>query len=458
MFTITAIKPGIKPGSSETASFHYDPHTSSLTDEDGRDVVQAGPAQKFMAVQTTSVETPAGKITPRLLKISLGLSCNYECEYCSQRFVPRAAETNKGDIEPFLSGLDEWVTQPPHKIEFWGGEPLVYIKTLRPLAEALKAKYPQAVLSFITNGSLLTPEINEWIDRMGFGIGLSHDGPGQPVRGPDPLDDPDKRAAILDLYRRLAPQGRMSFNAMMNRVNQSRAEVSRFFVELTGDPEVKIGEGSIVDAYDEGGIATSLSGADHAQFRRRAFHELRTGQARNMEIGQRKIQGFIDSLRQRRPSTALGQKCGMDRSDAIAVDLKGNVLTCQNVSSEGVAPNAQSHRIGHVADLGAVKLNTATHWSHRDECRRCPVLQLCAGACMFLEGPLWEATCNNSYSDNIVFLAGAIEFLTGYLPVHIEGNFREDRKDIWGQVHGSVTPPPARRVIPIVPARQPASV
>lgn len=128
----------------------------------------------------------------------------------------------------------------------WSG-----IKTLRPLAEALREKYPEAVFSIITNGSLLTLEINEWLDRMGFCVGLSHDGPGQHVRGPDPLADPEKREAILDLYRRLAASGRMSFNAMMNRNNVSRAAVAKFFVELTGDPNVRIGEGTFVDAYDE---------------------------------------------------------------------------------------------------------------------------------------------------------------------------------------------------------------
>jgi hypothetical protein len=51
---------------------------------------------------------------------------------------------------------------------------------------------------------------------------------------------------------------------------------------------------------------------------------------------------------------------------------------------------------------------------------------------MFLEGPLWEAGCNNAYSDNIAFFAAAIEFLTGCVPVYIDGPQRDDRKDIFG--------------------------
>lgn len=448
MFKITAIK----PGTDDRIVLNYDPHTSRLTDEQGRDLVEGiQTSSKYQAVVTTSVDTPAGKVTPRLLKISLGLSCNYECEYCSQRFVPRAGETNKNDIEPFLSGLNEWVTTPPEKVEFWGGEPFVYWKTLKPLAEAIRVKYPQAVLSVITNGSLLTPEINDWLVALEFGVGISHDGPGQHVRGPDPLDEPAVRAAILDLYQRLAPLGRISFNAMLNRENSSRAAINKFFVDLTGDENVNIGEGSFVDAYDQGGVGASLKPDEHMGYRTQAFSELRSGLAKNFDLGHSKIAGFLESLKMQRPSSALGQKCGMDRNDAIAVDLKGQVMTCQNVSSKGVAPNGQSHLIGTVADLASVKLNTSTHWSHRSECKTCPVLQICAGACMFLEGDLWETTCNNAYSDNIVFFAAAIEFLTGYVPVYIEGDFRQDRKDIFGQVHG-VPETPKKRVIPILPA------
>lgn len=51
---------------------------------------------------------------------------------------------------------------------------------------------------------------------------------------------------------------------------------------------------------------------------------------------------------------------------------------------------------------------------------------------MFLEGPLWEASCNNAYSDALPIFAAGIEFLTGLIPVHIDGELRPDRKDVFG--------------------------
>lgn len=411
----------------------YDNMNSTLTHEDGTSVV-APEERKFGTVHAVSKETPGVKGGITTLKISLGLSCNYSCGYCNQRFVPHASEAGLEDIEPFLEKLPSWfdVTQPNPRVEFWGGEPLVYWKTLKPLAERLREMMPEVPFLIITNGSLLDAEKNEWLDTMGFNVGLSHDGPGQSVRGPDPLDDPEVARAIHDLWSRLGPKGRMSFNAMMNRKNQSRAAVQAWFMERFG-PDVVLGEGGFIDPYDKGGAANSLKPWEHHDYRTKAFHEIRGGQASAFNIAHERIQTFLNSLRFRRPASSLGQKCGMDKPSDVAVTLKGEVLTCQNVSPVSRAMNGRSHKIGTVDKLDKVKLDTATHWSKRTECSNCPVLHICAGACMFLDGRLFEIACDNAFSDTIPFFAASIEYLTGMVPVHIEGPLREDRKWLWGR-------------------------
>jgi uncharacterized protein len=412
-------------------TIHYDNQTSELNWSDGRPVTSVN-AGEFRDAVAVAVDHPGRKGTVRTLKISLGLSCNYACSYCSQRFVPHADSSNPTDIEPFLTQLSEALIEPPERIEFWGGEPFVYWKTLKPLAERLRAQYPRTTLSVITNGSLLDAEKNDWLDRLGFGVGLSHDGPGQRTRGIDPLDDPEKRAAIMDLYARLHPQGRISINVMLHRENQSRACVQTWLQERFGD-DVRIGEGAFIDPYDQGGMASTLrTDGEHFAFRSRAFHELRLGKVANFDIAQKKIIAFVDSIRSARPASAVGQKCGMDKPGNLAVDLHGNVLTCQNVSASATAPNGRPHLIGNLSNLQAVKMRSASHWSQRKDCANCPVLQICQGSCMFLDGSLWEAGCDASYTDNVPFLAAAIEYLTGCIPYYIDGDFREERKDIFG--------------------------
>jgi hypothetical protein len=56
----------------------------------------------------------------------------------------------------------------------------------------------------------------------------------------------------------------------------------------------------------------------------------------------------------------------------------------------------------------------------------------------------------------LVFFAAAIEFLTGCMPVFIDGDLPPERKDIFGLAKSTVESPPVRRVIPIIAAQQTA--
>jgi uncharacterized protein len=146
-----------------------------------------------------------------------------------------------------------YLKDQPQDIQLWGGEPLVYIRTLKPLVQELKHLYPSAKFTTITNGWLLTPEINDWIIDNDIGVSISHDGPGQKYRGPDPFDDPEKWDAIMDLYRRKKAAGDpMSFGAMIHAQNPDRAAVAAWLREKLQDPEINIGEGAVIEVYDEG--------------------------------------------------------------------------------------------------------------------------------------------------------------------------------------------------------------
>lgn len=63
---------------------------------------------------------------------------------------------------------------------------------------------------------------------------------------------------------------------------------------------------------------------------------------------------------------------------------------------------------------------------------------------MFLEGRLWEASCNNAYSDALPIFAAGIEFLTGLVPVYIEGDLAEARKDVFGFMQPTEVSPSSR--------------
>jgi len=394
------------------------------------------------------------------LKIQMGLSCNYSCDYCSQKFVERQPETSKKDIDDFMAKLENlrfdedvglWV-------EFWGGEPLVYWKTLKPLAEAIAEKFDswktKPTFSIITNGSILTDEIIDWLMMMDFAVAISHDGPGQFVRGPDPFDDPEQKERILGFYRMMTRLGKQfSFNAMLNSKNQSRKEIYDWFVNLTGDENVIIGEGSLVDAYDEEGISNSLlTKKEHFEFRQRAFGELyASGGNLNFTSTLGKINSFINDVLSHNESKYLGQKCGMDDEHVIAVDLRGNVMTCQNVSSLEISKNGEPHHGGNLDDYSNVELKSVTHWSNRKECPECPVLHICKGACMFLDEKFWDISCANAYSDNVASFAAAFTLITqGYVPTLIKGeNLPLHRQDVFGTIFEHEEDENRKKIIPI---------
>lgn len=442
--------------------FYYDNMTNELKSESGQ-IFEFKTNNQKMINQKEFV--PFDKNNPikksraiKLLKIQLGLSCNYTCDYCSQKFVERAPETNKKDIDAFLAKLDnlEFSEEMGLKIEFWGGEPFVYWKTLKPLAEALRERFShwktEPRFSVITNGSILTQEICQWLYYMGFSVAISHDGPGQSVRGPDPFEDPKQKKLVLEFYKIMKKQGRMSFNAMMNAKNKSRKAVHDWFIDFTGDPEVILGEGGIVDAYDEDGATNSLqTKEEHFDYRRVSFADIYHNKGYiGFQITVNKIDNFIKNVMMHRDAKYLGQKCGMDDENTLAIDLRGNVMTCQNVSPVETAMNGEQHFSGTLEDYDNVEVKSSTHWSNRKECPSCPVLHLCQGACMFLDKKFWDISCANAYSDNVALFALAIEKITGgYIPTLIKNpELPLERQDIWGTVYQHEDKP-RKKIIPI---------
>jgi uncharacterized protein len=126
----------------------------------------------------------------------------------------------------------------------------------------------------------------------------------------------------------------------------------------------------------------------------------------------------------------------MDDEHVLAVDLRGNVMTCQNVSSLETGKNGESHLGGNLDDYDNVAIKTSTHWSKREECPKCPVLHLCKGACMFLDKKFWDISCANAYSDNVALFALAIQAMTGYIPTLIkQDELPLERQDIFGTIY-----------------------
>ena len=110
------------------------------------------------------------------------------------------------------------------------------------------------------------------------------------------------------------------------------------------------------------------------------------------------------------------------------------------IEYKGIEVNAELRCDLIIENILVVELKSVTHWKSRQNeisCADCPVLHLCQGSCMYLDGKHWDVTCDNAYSDNIALFALAFEKMTGgYIPVTIKGDgLPLSRQDIWGTVY-----------------------
>jgi uncharacterized protein len=399
----------------------YNPHTS-----ESEGLPLAVNPGTFASVPRVAKDKPLGKSrAPRILKIQLGLSCNYACSYCSQAFQIADATVSKlADVEHFLIQLDGWIADAPEKIELWGGEPFLYWAKIKQLIPALAERFPKAAFSIITNGSLLDREKLDFIAAHDIAITISHDGPGQQLRGPDPLDDPEKRRWIEALLAERPDW--TGFNAVLTREYHDLRALKAWFAERVG-PDIFVGLEGVVNVYDAA-TANGTGRFEPAELNSLTWSifEALVEDPNAFSLGER-INEFYAPIQRRRPIEALGQKCGMDSPNAIAVDLRGNVMTCQNTGANG------AHKIGHVADFDAIALDTATHFAFRPECMSCPVVQLCKGSCMFLEGEFFKQSCANEFAFNMGILMAAVWHLTGMVVVRVEA-LRKKAEPSYGSV------------------------
>ena len=103
--------------------------------------------------------------------------CNLDCKYCyihTKRSKDMTLEKAQLILEPFL--------MKEHKLDiiFVGGETLLAIDVIRPLVEWVQSNQWKSDFRFFgsTNGTLLTPELKDWLteNKQVLTLGLSYDG------------------------------------------------------------------------------------------------------------------------------------------------------------------------------------------------------------------------------------------------------------------------------------------
>lgn len=313
------------------------------------------------------------------LRIQLGLNCNCQCSFCLQKeFAKETPFPKLSEISVLFDKIDKSgiVIDQKANIQFWGGEPLIYWKSLKHLICIARDKYPLADLSMITNGWLLTKDIIDYLVEKRVRITISHDAQAYFLRGKDPLDDESiKNVWLYALEKYKANKLGFGINLVISQYNSDLSKIRRFFDDKFSK-DVTFGIEGIAVAYTSDTVQfTSLSKESKIKLRESILNEVLFNEESSvMEALSVKVLNILRMLVYKIPTTDRQARCDAIRKDTLAIDVFGNILACHNVS-------AKQQSCGNISDYSNAKYKYFTHWIHREKCRDCLALVSCKGRC-----------------------------------------------------------------------------
>ena len=366
-----------------------------------------------------SVATPYSKESPLIgkskviskLSIQLGLACNYRCQYCLQ--AQDRAEAIKvpteNEVEAFLTKLSDAGIQlvPDALVDIWGGEPLVYWKTVKALVPRLRQRFGDRLrISLFTNGVLLTDDMADFLVRYRVQVHISHDGPGFKLRDKkDPFSDPEIKKRWMNLYEKSKAVGiPMSFFAVIHQGNCDLFVLRDYFAKHFS-PEVHLdfgGAASETENLPEASIIDSEQADVLRWSMLRAVVE-EPGRWRGLE---RRVFNLMGRLIHQVSPASIRYHCNAVDEGVLCVDIHGNVLSCQNRS-------ASTHRIGELATYEEIHNPHFIHWKYRPDCSDCLVLGACKGGCPDLSDQALARCCVNDWAFHFGIFTTAWFLLTG---------------------------------------------
>ncbi len=374
--------------------------------------------------------------SPKVLRILLGTKCNYNCEYCSQAYRhPSTDQSKLEDVGVFLSRLDEWIDDTRlEKIEFWGGEPLVYIKYLYELVPALRERLSKCEFVLITNGSLLTDKIADFFIQYDVHVCVSHDSYAQSIRGDDPLDNP----VVLSALRKLLSQVDMRDS----KAKKNRYALSCVLSSALTDPirakewlEKKIGMDFVL--MSDCVISTGDASSHDVSLKESQVDELSQNICNASFLPQKASiysmlgyeTDFWKCLLDSKGAEQLNQRCGQLTDWMLTVDLKGNVYSCQNK----VKPTEIK---GSVYDFGSIEINDMMSFNNRKPCMSCPFSLMCKAACPLTKGNDYAKTCRSRFAMLRGNFPKTIYDGTGLVLNSLDGDFELPVEELVQTKHG----------------------
>lgn len=310
-----------------------------------------------------------------VLFINLGLNCNFSCKYCHQNKFRHNTKVENSTPKKAADLLEKLKRSKlkPKAIALWGGEPLVYWKTMKVLIPGLRELYPDTKINFPTNGALLNSEILNFLTQYDVGFYISYD--GKTTNRDESIFDNPQLVADLKKFGK-----KIDIMPTQNRASIPIDSIRKEFDDM------KIGLSSVAiysiarcnpwnrEYADEIRIPKE-KGSTHSEFIYRAIRQ----EVENPEL--------YKGLNERFNHIALMfyQGLGIDSEEVhfcsnctgrdVCIDVNGTIFSCMNIP------------LYEMGDIETFNPFNATHiyqnHLYKEECMECPFVTCCRGGVSF---------------------------------------------------------------------------
>lgn len=375
--------------------------------------------------------------TPRFVRIVFGFACNMRCKYCSQANTDKKAGTSVAEAEAFAQRFCSAIEGEPRKIELWGGEPLVYLRHMQAVLPILRSRFPTTRFGIITNGTLVSRDAVDLVDKYDMSVVISHDGPGQYIRGEDILEEPEKVALWREVYELAKRKGierrhsiGFAFSSTLTRESHDIDAVARSIRSRFAD-DVPL----FFDYVTAMGGIESGTGYQSTAFREEDLPEVEASVYAHLQRPEdtwavncrTDACGMLRRAMYHEPAGT--STCGSDGSDVLFVRTTGDILQCQNNVAE-------PGKYGSVFDLERARVTGATRWRDRPTCARCPFSGLCKGTCPYMSGDAFAGSCHVKRAYYKAVFRWVVEHIYKRRLVAIRGDMLFPERELVQTPHG----------------------
>ena len=331
------------------------------------------------AEQTEAFANPIHRDEPHVLQMNISQICNLKCNYCaaggdgtygSKEYQLDLSAAYK-QIAHMLNQLDNGSS---FRLNFIGGEPLLYPKAIEQVARYAKlaaaGRNIRVLFGTTTNGTLISKEVARLIADLNMSVTVSLDGPPaindvvRPAKRKDMSSTQLTENGLSELQKVRGQLRALNFNAVFGVHNTDLVATYEYLSQWQPD--------SILFSF------ASEKGDDGASDR--YIEELsKVLQKAHQKGGRRellKLLPFSDMLRALESQKRKTNFCGAGKT-MLNMDTKGDLYACNWFISRG------SERLGVAGKPEKGKISQYSQsFIDLNDCNSCWARFLCGGGCM----------------------------------------------------------------------------